>query len=574
MWRWAPLFLVACGLLAYGNSFEGEFVYDSISSIVENKDIRQLWPPTWGYDSPGFHAATNSRPLVGLSLAFNYAADGLAIGGYRLFNLLVHLLAGLVLYGLLRRTLGAGEHGLALCIALLWILHPLNNQCINYVLQRSESLMGLFYLLVLYAARRGMDGQGRHWYGAALCFSLLGMASKEVMATVPLAVLLYDRTFVAGSFAESWHQRRWWYGGLVMTTIPLVALQWSQPHGDSIGFASGTGTWQYLLNQTEILITYLSKVVWPSPLLLDYGRPVQLGLGDVWLQMLLVVGLLAATLWALWFWPRIGFVAAWFFLLLAPTSSFVPMMGEVGAERRMYLPLVGVLALLVWCLRALVQRWAGPRVWLALVGVWALALAWTTMERNRDYHSAVEVWETAIEGIPNNDRAHANLANALQQEGDFTGALRHYERAVELRSAQPRVHYNLGQLLEGQKKEEAAESAYRRVVDLEIGYRREPNGPGLREYQYKELAPVFAAAYYKLARALGQRREYTVATAHLQRALILAPDHVEAHNDLGTMLALQKDYRGAVFHYEETLRLRPGYARAEENLKRARAYLK
>ena len=234
MWRWAPLFLVACGLLAYGNSFEGEFVYDSISSIVENKDIRQLWPPTWGYDSPGFHAATNSRPLVGLSLAFNYAADGLAIGGYRLFNLLVHLLAGLVLYGLLRRTLGAGEHGLALCIALLWILHPLNNQCINYVLHRSESLMGLFYLLVLYAARRGMDGLGRHWYGAALCFSLLGMASKEVMATVPLAVLLYDRTFVVGSFAESWHQRRWWYGGLVMTTIPLVALQWSQPHPPAI----------------------------------------------------------------------------------------------------------------------------------------------------------------------------------------------------------------------------------------------------------------------------------------------------------------------------------------------------
>jgi len=574
MWRWAPLCLVVCGLLAYANSLEGEFVYDSISSVVENEDIRQLWPPTWGYDSPGFHAATNSRPVVGLSLALNYAVGGLEIGGYRLFNLFVHLAAGLVLYGLLRRTLGAGENALAFCIALFWLLHPLNNQCINYVIQRSESLMALFYLLVLYAARRGMDGEGRHWYGAALCCSLLGMASKEVMATVPLAVLLYDRTFVAGSFAASWRLRRSWYIGLFSSTIVLVGLAWSRPHGDSIGFAGGMGTWQYLLNQTEVLIAYGSKVVWPSPLLLDYGRPVPLALSDVWLQALLVVGLLAATLWALRSWPRIGFVAAWFFLVLAPTSSFVPMMGEVGAERRMYLPLVGALVLLVWCLRALVQPWAGSRVWLAFVLVWALALGWVTVERNRDYRSAVGVWETAVAGVPNNYRAHANLANALQRQGDVARALRHYERAVELGPVQPRVHYNLGQLLEGAQRQEGAELQYRRVIDFELDYRNVPTGQSLSEYQYVELAPVFAAAYYKLARALGQRREYAQATAHLQRALRLAPNHVEAHNDLGTMLALQKDYKGAVFHYEETLRLRPGYARTQENLERARAYLK
>jgi protein O-mannosyl-transferase len=572
--RLAPLCLVVSGLLAYANSFEGEFVYDSISSIVDNEDIRQLWPPTWGYDSPGFHAATNSRPLVGLSLAANYALGDLQIGGYRFFNLLVHLLAGLVLYGLLRRTLEVGEDALAFCIALLWLLHPLNNQCINYVLQRSESLMGLCYLSVLYAARRGMDGEGRYWYGLALVAALLGMASKEVMATVPLAVLLYDRTFVAGSFAAAWRERRWWYGGLVSTVLLLVALQWSRPHGDSIGFASSVGTWQYLLNQADVLITYLLKTIWPSPLLLDYGRPLALSFRDVYLEALAVVGLLAATLVALRYWPRVGFAAAWFFLLLAPTSSFVPMMGEVGAERRMYLPLIGVLVLLVGAVRTVVQRWFAPRIWLGVLVVWALALGWATMERNRDYYSAVGVWQTAVEGAPDNYRAHTNLANVLQQKGDLTGALEHYQSAIELGPAQPRTHYNLGQLLQVQKKQVLAEVQFERVVEFEKDYRLQSAGQILNEYQYAELAPVFAAAYYKLARAEGQRRDYAAATIHLRRALLLAPDHVEAHNNLGTMLALQKDYRGAVFHYQEALRLRPEYARAQENLTRARTYLK
>ncbi len=571
--RLAPLVLVACGLLVYANSLKGEFVYDSISSIVENEDIRQLWPPTWGYASPGFHAATNSRPVVGLSLAVNYALGGLEIGGYRLFNLLVHLVAGLVLYGLLWRTLGVGEGALAFSIALLWLLHPLNNQCINYVLQRSESLMGLCYLLVLYAAKRGMDGEGRHWYGVALFVSLLGMASKEVMATVPLAVLLYDRTFVAGSFAAGWRQRRALYVGLALTTVVLLGLQWSQPHGDSIGFAGGVGAWQYLLNQSDVLTTYLYKVLWPSPLLLDYGRPASLSLQDVWLEAFVVVFLLAATLWALWQRPRVAFAGAWFFLLLAPTSSVVPMMGEVGAERRMYLPLLGVLALLVWCVRWLLQRWISPRAWLVLVAVWALALGWATVERNRDYFSAISVWQTAVAGAPNNYRAHANLANALQEEGDLAAALEHYQSAIELGPAQPRTHYNLGQLLQAQQQQAAAAEQFQRVVDFEIDYRNKSAGQGLNEYQYAELAPVFAAAYYKLARAAGQRREYAEAAQLLRRTLLLAPNHAEAHNDLGTMLALQQDYKGAVFHYGEALRLRPDYARASENIERARAHL-
>lgn len=571
--RVAPFVLIACGLLVYANSLEGEFVYDSISSIVENEDIRQLWPPTWASDSAGFHAATNSRPLVGLSLAANYALGGLEIGGYRLFNVLVHLLAALVLYGLLRRTLGVGEDTLAFFIVLLWLLHPLNSQCINYVLQRSESLMGLCYLLVLYAAKRGMDGEGRYWYGLALLASALGMASKEVMVTVPLAVLLYDRSFVAGSFAASWRQRRVWYVGLALTTVILVVFQWSRPHGDSIGFASGVGVWQYLLNQADVLIVYLSKVIWPSALLLDYGRPIALSLSDVWWQALVIVSLLLATLWALRRWPRVGFAGSWFFLLLAPTSSFVPMMGEVGAERRMYLPLIGLLVLLVWGVRMVVQRWFAPRVWMGLLVVWALALGWTTVERNRDYYSAAEVWQTAVEGAPENYRAHANLANVLQEEGDLAGALQHYQSAVALGPAQPRTHYNLGQLLQVQKKPTAAEEQFRHVVDFEADYRRQGAGQTLNEYQYAELAPVFAAAYYKLARAEGQRREYETATRYLRRALLLAPDHVEAHNNLGTMLALQKDYKGAVFHYQQALQLRPGYARAQENLQRARAHL-
>ena len=94
---------------------------------------------------------------------------------------------------------------LALAVAMLWAVHPLQTESVAYIVQRAESLVGLFYLLTLYFVVRGAtSARAIVWYAGSVVACLLGMASKEVMVSSPLIVFLYDRAFLAGSFREAW----------------------------------------------------------------------------------------------------------------------------------------------------------------------------------------------------------------------------------------------------------------------------------------------------------------------------------------------------------------------------------
>ena len=127
----------------------------------------------------------------------------------------------------------------------------------------------------------------------------------------------------------------------------LAALNWSGPRAAVGGFSAGASAWTYLLNQTVMITHYLRLAIWPRSLVVFYGWPLPLTLGDVWPYALFIGVLLIATVVAMKRWPTLGFLGVWFFVTLAPTSSIVPIATEVGAERRMYLPLLAVVALAV-----------------------------------------------------------------------------------------------------------------------------------------------------------------------------------------------------------------------------------
>ena len=134
----------------------------------------------------------------------------------------------------MRRT--AASAALAFACALLWLVHPLHSQCVNYIIQRRESLASLFYLLALYGAIRGFDSNGRGWYAASILSCILGVASKEIAATAPFAIALYDRVYRSGSWAEVWH-RRPFYLGFAAPLALLALLIWGDPGGESVGVA-------------------------------------------------------------------------------------------------------------------------------------------------------------------------------------------------------------------------------------------------------------------------------------------------------------------------------------------------
>lgn len=150
----ALLVIIMAGLLAFSNNYSGEFIYDDFDTIVDNPEIKTfspLWSPLWiTHMTP-----ISGRPVIALTFALNYAASGMDVFGYHLVNNIIHLLAGLTLFGVIRATLllprfaakyGDRANGFALAIALLWLVHPLQTEAVDYITQRTETLAGLFYL--------------------------------------------------------------------------------------------------------------------------------------------------------------------------------------------------------------------------------------------------------------------------------------------------------------------------------------------------------------------------------------------------------------------------------------------
>jgi protein O-mannosyl-transferase len=425
--------IIAAGILSYATTLANPLLFDDENAILNNATIRSLATSL----APPRDTPVAGRPLVNLSFALNYATGGLDVRGYRAVNIAIHIAAALLLFGIVRRTLrlprlaprfAARSTAVALVAALFWLLHPLQTEAVNYLSERTESLMGLFYLLTLYCAVRGSDpGDGSYrgqtpvhgdsrWQIVTVVACAMGMLCKESMVTAPVIVMLYDRVFLFDSFKQAWRLRRRLYLGLAATWIVLALLMAATPR-TSVGFASGTSAWTYLLNQAELVPRYLWLSIWPRSLVLDYGLPRALIIGDVIAPALLVVALLAATIVAFRRAPMLAFLGAWVFITLAPTSSIVPIATEVGAERRMYLALAALMVLLVIALSRL-----GPRTFAAVTVAIGMLMVTGTMLRNQEYRSRLTMAETIVERRPHG-RAHFLLGSELIAAGRREAAM-------------------------------------------------------------------------------------------------------------------------------------------------------
>jgi tetratricopeptide (TPR) repeat protein len=505
--RLAPVLIVGALLVAYVNSLAAPFILDDLRSIVRNVHIRHLWPL-------GNTIQDTSRPVVHLSLALNYALDGYNVAGYHAFNLAVHMLAALTLFGIARRTLdahyGASARWLAVIIALVWALHPLQTQSVTYVIQRAESLMGLFYLLTLYCFIRGTHSEP--WYVAALVCCALGMACKPIMVTAPLIVLLYDRTFVAKSVMEALRQRCWFYLGLAATWVLLAWLlaigprEWQGSAGPGqVSFS----TWEYLRTQPGVILHYLRLMLYPSPLCLDYAWPMARTASEIAHQALVITAMLAATAWAWMHKPWLGFLGAWFFLILAPSSSAIPL-ADLAFEHRVYLSLAAVAALFVIGGYELCRRVALP-VKLGVAALVVLGLGCVTIHRNLDYRSELSIWSDTVAKRPNNWRAQSDLGVALERDGRTTEAMVHYEEAIRLKPDYAIAHSNLGVALAKQGQIEEAVAQFDEALRLE---------------------PASANALYNLGLAFAKRGQSVRATSCYRRALLVDPYFALAWNAL------------------------------------------
>src|SRR6266850_125030 len=545
---WRAFAIVVTALLAYANSLSGPFIFDDLISIVQNQQIREWWNLTTVL-TPGRELPTAGRPLVTVSFAVNYALGGLDVRGYHLVNLAFHILSGLVVFGIVRRTLELPSLkdrftgtalNLGFAAALLWTLHPLNTEAVNYVTQRTELMMAFFYLLTLYASIRAAASRPRAWRAIAVVSCIAGMACKESMVTAPVVIVLYDSIFVFESPRKAIGERWRFYAALCMSWVVLAALVWTGPRAHSAGFSTGVSPWTYLLNQTVMITRYLHLAIWPRALVVNYGWPVPLALGDVLPDALFVTALLAITAVALVHRPKWGFLGAWFFVTLAPTSSIVPIATEVGAERRMYLPLIAVVVLAVLSASFLKRAVsAGGAVALAVV---AALLSIGVFTRNREYSSALLLARTTVERHPTSV-AHHLLGVELLVAGDREEAMSELRHAIP---GAPRAHYTLGvELVKEGKPNEAIEQ-------FQAFLREQPN-----------LVEAISARQL-LGRTFAQQQRWSEAIEQEEQVLTMNPTDAQ-RLDTEALLAEAffgtENFQKAIAHCVEYLRSRPNDGR-------------
>jgi len=615
----AGALIAAAGLAVYARTFFAPFVFDAAPIVTRYPSIRHLWPPWAALQPPHDGSTIEGRPMLNFTLALSYALGGTRPWAYHAMNLAIHLLAGLVLFGVVRRTLLRGPEeragcalALAAVIALLWTVHPLQTESVTYIIQRAESQMGLCYLLTLYgfirfaerdepsslAKASAAKGGGRGgWAVLAVLACLLGMATKEVMVSAPLIVFLYDRTFVAGTFREAWRRRRGLHLALASTWIVLAWLAVGTGNRSGTAGLGGGLPWSdYVRTQAYATVRYLRLAVWPHPLVFDYGAVVTGGTATL-LSAGIVGILLGSTLFALRRNLPAGFLGAAFFAILAPTT-LVPVATQTIAEHRMYLPLAAVLAALVlgldwlWAQGNMGRVPRKQRGFFMLAG-WltaAAACAALTVRRNAVYGSEVALWADTVVHWPANARAHTQLGDALYRSGRVAEAADQFRQSLRLQPLRnPAAHYDLGNCLleEGALTEALAELG--EAVRLDPGNSDAHNNLGnalaasrrldeaMAEYRAALAAdPANAKARGNLAVACFNAGNLQAAAgripealAQYEEALRLNPAFPEAEDNLGNALWAAGRLGEAIGHYRAALRLRPDYPRAQANLEKA-----
>ncbi len=591
----------AVTVFAYAGALTGPFVFDDEHNIQRNAHIRVETLSPQAMWAAAFQSPIPTRPVANASFALNFYFNGYNVVGYRLVNLLAHILNGFLVYALAAVTLrlagGVGDARrvplVAAAAAVLWMLHPLHTQSVAYIVQRMTSLATLFFLLsiVCYAHGRLSPQPKRRAALLAGCAvaGLLALGSKEIAATLPLCIVLYEWFFFRGADPGWLRRNPHWLAAAAAVTAAfgLVYMRTGDPVAYVMqGYApeGGVTATQRVLTQLRVVCLYIGLLLWPSPsrLNLDHSFPFSRSLLDppaTLLALLLIAGFLVAAVVLARRERLAAYAVLWFFGNLVIESSFIRL--ETVFEHRTYLPSVmPTIALAGWVLGRIRLRWTAVAVPVALAVLWS---AWT-WQRSQVWGDAVALWQDCVAKSPGKARPYNNLGGTFMRLGRLPEAIPPLETAVTIAPGYADAWYNLGYALMRAGRMDAGIAATRRLLEIEPENVMAWNNLGiafLLRGDYAEsvqslkkavhLKPDYEAAWNNLGVAQKNAGDLKGARESFTRAVELQPDYVEARNNLGLTLMAMGDPKGAAEEFERALRIAPDYEAAARNLEEVRA---
>ena len=558
--------IIISGIIAYSNSFDCSFHFDDEnvfhSSITESTSTLADWLRLFP-----------NRPVGIITFYLNYQIHGLDVWGYHLVNLIIHLANAFLVWWLTWLTLSTpaiskteiSRHktAVAFLTGLLFVTHSLATQSVTYIVQRFASLSTLFYLLAMALFARGKLWQGDRtiaWLlfcGAFLC-ALLGMRTKEMVFTLPFAILLYDFCFFKTTF------RKWRLKDesiLLSGVILLVFLFWAlrivsfksfDPVPPIQGYVFSISAKEYLYTQFSVILTYLRLFILPVHQNLDYDYQISNSFFHLktFLSFSLLLGILAAGLMLFKRYRLISFGIFWFFLTLAVESSIVPISQNVIFEHRTYLPGYGFfLVLIASCFYFLRGRYFHLAVVLLLL--LSAVNAGLTYQRNKVWKNEFTLWSDVLKKSPNKARPNNNFGQVMLAQGKVKEAIYYYDRAIRLSPKFIYLYNNRG-------------AAYAKLGLYQKAIENYDEAIRLNRDHF--------SAYYNRANSYAALGKDQMAIADYRQAIRLSPKFANAYINLGIVQIKLGHYREAIDNCSQAVRLKPRDPNGYYN--RGEAYLK
>ena len=468
----AVLILVSLGIAAYWNSFDGPFVFDDLATITMNSEVQ--------FGDALLPTQVLSRALLFLTFAVNHSINGESVWGYHLVNLLLHLLNGLLVFVLARhifsRTLDRKDlsESFALLAAAFFIAHPVQTESVTYISSRSELLSTLFYIGAVVVFARTSPARIGFLFSLMIgVFFVLGIGAKETVISLPGALFLYDFIFFSSGRFRGVLSRWRFYATFLIGGLAVGFYLITEKLRSSVGGAApgNLPSYQYFLTELRVIVRYVRLTFLPTDLNLAYDFRPSTGFMEpaVMLSGLFLLALVGVAWWLRKQKPVITFSIFWFFITLAPTSSFVSVL-DVIYDHRLYLPMVGIclsVPLAIEFVHRFISSRTSFRISVPQMGaVLIVALAIGTVVRNEVWRDDTRLWSDVIAKSPAKARGYTGLAQAYFTRGQYDKAIEISRRGLEnVHENGSGFYNNIGQFLLGLRRYDEAIEAFAKAVE-------------------------------------------------------------------------------------------------------------
>jgi tetratricopeptide (TPR) repeat protein len=576
------LALLALGIgVSYSNGFGIGFYFDDIYGIAKNPAIRSLQNIPYFFCDP--HAIwteptqVDLRPFLLITYALNYSISGVQPWSYHALNLLLHFIASVLVFIIVRDHIWRFEFphrgepvepsptsergaGGAACIpaaaaALFFALAPLNSQPVNYIWARSALLCVTLYLGAFLAFLRDRRALGSVLFALALL-------TKAIAITLPVLFLIHDLIY---RDRQKFPTIKSYFGRWRRLVVPLVLLDavyigyrqkilpdWTAEARQSAGITP----WVWFMSQWSALLYYVRLFLWPDGLSADHDFPAATSFFEFrsWGSLVVLLAWAGLALSAMRKYPQVTFATAWFFITLAPESSFAPLAEVINDHRPYIASSLGLSVLLAWIIDRAAAFLAQRQRQVAFIAA-SLILCVAAVPFNRyrtwQWSDSLRIWEDTTRKSPNNGRAWMNAGLVYMGRDDLVSARRYFERARDLAPQYAMIHINLSVLetREGHPEKALAEAqeAVRFRPDLSLTHFY--LGQALEKLGHTGEA---AAAYQQAVQLDPRYHEARVALARLEKSETL-PSESEYSCQLAAVRLLKSIITWLREKWQETL---------------------